>query len=181
MDSVYSEIDICNSDNSNIDSLIQKYNESKLDSVTVSESAFYSTSKTNNTIKNEINCKLCNTYTDGYIILQCNHIFHIKCLAERQSDELYNYKKIDDMFFQAMKCPTCNKNILQEELMYLHNKYVKVTNDLIGCHEKTLNTLDQQLKILQEEIRSSYDYKHKLECDKEKSKSLVKTLITMID
>jgi hypothetical protein len=179
MDSLYST----ESDNNKIDSLIKKYNTTEFDP-RISESHFYNSKNLLTTTQKEpsqFNCNLCNNTGENYLILECQHIFHVKCLAETQSDTMYNYKKMDDSFFQSMKCPECNVLIDKEELLFLHNKYNKVTSNLLNDHEKSLLTLEQQLKMLQEEIRSCYDYKHKLECDKEKSKNLIKTLITLID
>lgn len=183
IDSIYSKE---SESDGKVDSLIKRYNYSKNDSsdYQLSENQFYNKVLPKENQKNHlINCHLCNDNdnTETYIILECRHIFHIKCLSETQSDNMYNYKKMDDSFFNSMKCPECNTLIEKEELMYLHNKYVKITNTLLNNHQTNLNSLEQQLKILQDEIRTLYDYKHKLECDKEKSKSLVKTLITLID
>lgn len=128
-----------------------------------------------------IRCFICQTTkNDSYIILNCNDVFHITCLVESQSDQLYNYKVINEEFLKTLKCPTCNTVIQNEELMFLHNKYLGFVNNKLINHGDSIKLLELQLRDLQKEISNCYNYKHKLECDKDKSKILVKTLVTMI-
>lgn len=184
MDSIvsYSVEDNTSECDDKINSLINKYKKQK-DEGGLTESCFYNIKEHSckEETQNKFNCNLCNNSGENYIILECNHIFHIICLTNTQSDKMYDYKKIDDIFLKSIKCPTCNKLINQEELMYLHNKYIKLTSIILDNNNKMLNTLEQQLKMIQEEMRSLYDYRHKLECNKEKSKNIIKTLIKLIE
>jgi hypothetical protein len=133
------------------------------------------------TLVNNVCCLLCNTTRkDNYIILNCNDIFHITCLVDYQSDFLYNCKKMDDDFLLTLKCPRCSITIQSEDLLHLHNKYLGFINTKLKTHSTSIDTLESQLRDLQKEISNCYNYKHKLECDKDKSKTLVKTLFSLL-
>jgi len=65
-------------------------------------------------------------------------------------------------------------------LMYLHSKFLSSTKKLIGKHQNSIDNLENQLKQLKNELRTCYDYKHKLEQEREKSKQIVSVLTTMM-
>ena len=138
-----------------------------------------------NLSKDNFNCKICNNKSHNkedrsYMILSCNHIFHIKCLAETHFKDIYNYAVIDNEYFDNRKCTVCNFQIQLEEVMYLHSKFLSSTKVLIGKHQVSIENLESQLKSIKNELRICYDYKHKLEKDREKSKQIVSILTTMI-
>jgi hypothetical protein len=137
-----------------------------------------------NLLKANFNCKICNNKSrkegGSYMILSCNHIFHIKCLAETHFKDIYNYPVIDNEYFENRKCTVCNSQIQLEEVMYLHSKFLSNTKDLIEKHQVSIDQLESQLKNIKTELRICYDYKHKLEKDREKSKQIVSILTTII-
>ena len=138
----------------------------------------------NNLLKDNFNCKICNKLRNkevkSYMILSCNHIFHIKCLVETHSTDIYNYSVIDNEYFENCKCKVCNSQIDLDEIMYLHSKFLSNTKELIGKHQVSIENLETQLKNIKNELKVCYDYKHKLEKDREKSKQIVSILTTMI-
>jgi hypothetical protein len=132
---------------------------------------------------NEIECSICenkNGKNENYIILSCNHVFHIYCLAEQQFNDIYNYAIIDNDYFKSRNCTVCNKMLLTEELMFLHTKFLNGTKGNIEEHDVKINTLEEKMKHLREELKISMDYKHKLESEREKSKKICATLMTMM-
>jgi hypothetical protein len=135
--------------------------------------------------KDKFNCKICNNKSinkesEPYVILSCNHIFHIKCLAETHFKDIYSYAVIDNDYFDNRKCTVCNSKIQMEEIMYLHSKFLSNTKTLIEKHQVSIENLESQLKSIKTELRICYDYKHKLQKEREKSKQIVSILTTMI-
>jgi hypothetical protein len=128
-------------------------------------------------------CKICDNKSgrdDNYVILSCNHTFHIYCLAETHFNDVYKFHVIDSDYFGTRKCLVCEKSMQTEELMFLHSKFLNSTKDRIENHNHKIETLDAKLKEIKEELRVCYEYKHKLEHEREKSKQIVATLMTMI-
>jgi uncharacterized protein (UPF0212 family) len=127
-------------------------------------------------------CKICsnNTNTPGKMILSCNHIFHIQCLAESHFKDIYLYPVIDVEYFASRQCPCCSEKIQTEELMYIHSKFLLSTKTLISNHENSIAHLESQLKQIREDLRTCYDYKHKIEQEREKAKQIVSILTTMV-
>jgi hypothetical protein len=134
--------------------------------------------------KNAFYCTICNEANEitdhAFIILSCNHIVHIKCLAETHFKDIYSYSTIDTEYFENRKCTTCNSSIQVEEMMYLHSKFLSNTKNLIQKHQTSIEDLELQLDHIKKELRICYDYKHKLEKDREKSKQIVSILTTTI-
>ena len=117
---------------------------------------------------------------DNFFILSCDHIYHIQCLAETHFEDVYKYPIIDTEYFSSRKCNICYKQLQLDEVMYLHGKYLKNTKDHIESHQNSIENFEYQLKKMKEELRVCYEYKHKLEQQREKSKQIVSILSTMI-
>ena len=125
-------------------------------------------------------CNICNDMNGPFIILSCNHIFHIKCLVEINFKDIYKYPIIDNEYFESRKCLACQETLPTEDLMYLHSKFLSTTKNLISKHQNSIENLENQLKQIKTELRTCYDYKHKLEQEREKSKQIVSVLTTMM-
>lgn len=126
-------------------------------------------------------CKICcDNTTKNFLILSCNHIFHINCLAESHFKDIYEFPLIDSEYFDSRKCPCCNEQLQTEELMYLHGKFLSGTKKLISKHQNSIEHLESQLNQIKNELRTCYDYKHKMEKESEKSKQIVSILTTMM-
>lgn len=132
--------------------------------------------------KSDYYCQLCksNSSKDNFFILSCDHIYHIQCLAETHFEDVYKYPIIDTEYFSSRKCNICYKQLQLDEVMYLHGKYLKNTKDHIESHQNSIENFEYQLKKMKEELRVCYEYKHKLEQQREKSKQIVSILSTMI-
>lgn len=124
-------------------------------------------------------CSLCGEKSGSFIILTCNHIFHVKCLVEHNFKDIYNYP-IDSEYFDSRHCTVCNEPQQTEDLMYLHSKFLTSTKNLISKHQNSIENLEAQLKNIKSELRTCYEYKHKLEQQREKSKQIVSVLSTMM-
>lgn len=143
-----------------------------------------------NSQNNQIVCKICfnnsNSKTesqenqDNFIILSCNHTFHIKCLAEIQFNDMFKFHVIDSEYFKTRKCMVCNKCLGVEELLFLHSKFLANTKKSIDDHEISIKNLELKLKNLKDELRSNYEYRNKLQHEREKSKEMVANLTMMI-
>ena len=131
---------------------------------------------------NDLVCNLCKNKSskDNYVILSCDHIYHIQCLADIHFQDIYNYHVIDNEYFSHRKCNVCSKKMQLEEIMYLHGKYLSNTKDSIEKHQVSIDNLEYQLKKIKDELRICYEYKHKLEQQREKSKQIVSILSTMM-
>lgn len=144
--------------------------------------------QTNNKNNDEIICKICfnnqNTQNhrnlDNFIILSCNHTFHIKCLAEIQFNDMFKFHVIDNDYFKTRKCMVCTKTLEIEELLFLHSKFLSNTKNLIHDHESKIKNLEMKLKNLKDDLKNCYEYKNKLQYEREKSKEIVSNLTMMI-
>lgn len=132
--------------------------------------------------KSDFYCELCknNSSKDNFFILSCDHIYHIQCLADTHFEDIYKYPVIDNEYFSTRKCNICYKQLQLDEVMYLHGKYLKNTKDFIERHQNSIENLEYQSKKIKDELRVCYEYKHKLEQQREKSKQIVSILSTMI-
>lgn len=144
------------------------------------ETACTDTTKTSTRIESDLGCKLCNgKYTnEAYMILSCNHVFHIKCLAETHFKDIYQYEVIDQEYFSHRRCTVCSEPLQHEELMYLHGKFLSNTRKLLHKHQTSIDSLEAQLRRIKDELRTCYEYKHRLEQQREKSKQIVSILST---
>jgi hypothetical protein len=139
-----------------------------------------SVSNVSSTNKEEHACEMCNQKIGPFIILGCNHIFHVRCLAEMNFEDVYKFSVIDTEYFESRSCPCCHERIQTEELLYLHSKFLSSTTKHITTHQKSIEHLENQIKQIKIELRTCYDYKHKLEQEREKSKQIVSVLATMM-
>lgn len=165
-----------NNNNTNVKKLIENCEEKHKN-----ESEKYPKNTQENIHNSNFICDICNdkSNTDNYMILSCNHIFHIRCLAESHLKDIYKYNIIDEEYFENRKCNTC-LNILQlEEVTYLHGKFLSNTKTHIETHQISIEKLEFQLKQIKDELRTCYDYKHKLEHEREKSKQIISILNTI--
>ena len=129
-------------------------------------------------------CNLCGNKSsnnnNNYFILSCDHIYHIQCLADTHFQDIFNYPIIDGEYFSNRKCNICSKKLQLEEIMYLHGKYLSNTKDSIEKHQFSIENFESHLKKIKDELRICYEYKHKLEQHREKSKQIVSILSTMM-
>jgi len=135
--------------------------------------------------KNYTTCVTCEICKDegtskNYIILSCNHIFHINCLVKCHYKDVFDYPVIDNDFFENRKCTICNTKLELEQIMYLHGTFMSNTKNLLTNHQYSIENLEGQLKQLKVELRILYDYKHKLEKEREKSKQIISILNTIV-
>lgn len=128
-----------------------------------------------------IKCGICNTTkNDTFVILSCNHLFHTNCFVEKQFTNIYNYNTIDSTYLNSRECLLCNKHITLEELMFAHSKYISRTKTILESHNYSISSLEDKLKKLNDELKVCYDYKYKLESDREKCKNIINSLMVML-
>ena len=89
-------------------------------------------------------CEMCCESNDiPFIILNCNHIYHIICLANEQIEYSRQCQIIDnDTFFSKMKC-NCGELLESSEIMMIQNKFYKGTDNYIQTHDIKINKLDE--------------------------------------
>ena len=142
----------------------------------------FDTPKTLSQKQNTFICETCNMSSSNsqFIILNCNHIFHINCLAKIQLTNAINCQIIDnETFFNKVKCSTCHDPLESSEIMMIHNKFYKGTSVFITNHNKTINKLESQINCLKEEMKVCMEYKQKLEFEQQKSKQILTLLNTL--
>jgi hypothetical protein len=139
---------------------------------------------TNTEMEKKFVCEICKnarTTTDPYIILGCQHIYHIVCLAEYQFDENSNVKPIiDGDYCNSRKCPTCENNLCLEDLLFLHTKFLSNTKQNIDQHQKSIDSLEVQMQKLKDELNICYKYKGKLENQRERAKVIVSNITALL-
>lgn len=131
-------------------------------------------------------CELCKDPTfnkkgckKNYIILSCNHIFHIYCLAQSHYKKITTNSNENDSFDNCT-CTICNEKLELEQIMYLHSTFMSNTKNLLSNHQNSIEHLEGQLQQLKIELRTLYNYKYKLEKEREKSKQIICILNTML-
>jgi hypothetical protein len=132
---------------------------------------------TSDSIENHIlNCCICKTQNkSSFIILSCDHIYHIKCITDTDIPSV-----IDKSYIKNRKCKICEKSLDYEESLYIHTKLLKMTNKDISEQEDFISNLTTKIDSLKEELRVHYEYKQKLEYQRDKSKQITKIITTLI-
>lgn len=132
-------------------------NELKRESDPIQEELYYDTDDEYDEhprfFTNHHYCQICNkTRSDNFIILNCNHTFHINCLANFHLG-----------LSSQRNCAYCKTYIEDLELKYLHNKFCDtVSKDIINMKEK-LDKLQNKIKKIQESIRQTEHEKKRSE------------------
>ena len=130
-----------------------------------------------------VSCKICNdpSNKNNFVILSCNHVFHIQCLANLHYNVLYNFPVVDKEDFKSCICYVCRKELQMEELMYLHSKFLSCTKEKIDVHNQSILDLEEKMTTLKTELRTCYEYKHKLEKDREEAKKIIASISTNLN
>jgi hypothetical protein len=132
---------------------------------------------------NEHTCNLCHNQhniKDSFMILTCGHIFHIRCLVDNHYTDANRYGVIDEEYLNSRICSVCTKQMEMEDILYIHNKFYKNTKEYINKQDDIIEQLDKQMTKLKEELRVCYEYKQKLEHQREKSRQITVTINTMM-
>lgn len=132
---------------------------------------------------NEHVCNLCHNKSnikDSFMILTCGHIYHIRCLVDSHYTDANRYGVIDEEYLGSRICSVCSKHMEMEDILYIHNKFYKNTKEYINKQDDIIVQLDKQMTKLKEELRVCYEYKQKLEHQREKSRQITVTINTMM-
>jgi hypothetical protein len=133
--------------------------------------------------KKEHSCNLCdnkNNVKDTFMILTCGHIFHITCLVDNHYSEANKYGVIDEAYFNSRCCLVCDSQMEMEDILYIHNKFYKSTKEYLVKQQNHIDVLDKQMSKLKDELRTCYEYKQRLEHQREKSKQITVTINTLM-
>lgn len=128
-------------------------------------------------------CNICfnkKSTKDTFMILTCGHIFHIKCLVNSHYSDANKYGIIDEKYFNSRCCLVCTNQMEMEDILYVHNKFYKNTKEHLVQQDLRIDIIDKQLTKLKEELRVCYDYKQRLEQQREKSKQITVTINTLM-
>lgn len=114
-------------------------------------------------------CQICNKVkNDNFVVLNCNHMFHIKCLS------LYHHSN-------NHTCAYCHHYIDDLELEYIHNKFCKNnTQTIIDINQSILKKtnkikkLQHKIEELHNSINQNYHQKGLLESKNEQSRFIIK-------
>lgn len=154
----------------------------------ISESSYGEENKSEPIIEKDIqhgshNCNLCfnkNNIKDAFMILTCGHIFHIRCLVDNHYSEANKCGVIDEKYLNDRRCLVCNNQMETEDILYIHNKFYKNTKEYLIKQEENISIIDKQMTKLKEELRICYEYKQRLEHQREKSKQISVTINTLM-
>lgn len=131
-------------------------------------------------LKDKVICRLCQdkkSNNDQYIILSCNHVYHIRCLY----NEYYNNAPVTDKeYIESRDCLNCNEKVQPEDLMCLHSKFLNLTKDDMTVYEDTITKLEEQLRKVKNELSKSYDVRQRVQLQRDKCKQIVNTLTMLM-
>lgn len=131
--------------------------------------------------RNILVCNICDnnkTSNSQYIILSCQCVYHVGCLAEDHFKEMRQLNLVDTNDFLKKECPSCNVKIDLSDIIHLHTKFHLNTGKLLSTHESHILDLEMQISTLKRELHNCYDYKNKLEYQRDKSKQIIQILNT---
>jgi uncharacterized protein (DUF3084 family) len=67
-----------------------------------------------------------------------------------------------------------------EDILYIHNKFYKNTKEYLIKQQDDIERLDKQITKLRDELRNVYEYRQKLERQRDKSKQITVTINTLM-
>lgn len=120
-------------------------------------------------------CNICNiSNSDYFIVLGCNHVFHIKCLASDQLNLSRKCEIIDNQsFFNLIKCNCCGYLLDSTEILHIQLKNYKSSNTYLTSHIDKIKKLEGQLNKLKDELQDCVVYKQKIEFEQTRSKDII--------
>lgn len=120
-------------------------------------------------------CNICNiSNSDSFIVLGCNHVFHIKCLAHDQLILSRKCEIIDnESFFNLIKCNCCGYLLDSTEILHIQLKNYKSSNTYLTLHIDKIKKLEEQLNKLKDELQDCVVYKQKIEFEQIRSKDII--------
>lgn len=128
-----------------------------------------------NIIENELKCNLCNkNNNDNFIILNCNHTIHIKCIALEQHNLILN--EIEN----KINCSICNQKLEYEDVLLIHIKYNRKIKNIILDKEEEINKLEIQLNNIKDELKTCNYYKDKIKIKSNKSQNIINIINNQI-
>lgn len=131
-------------------------------------------------LRDKVICRLCQDTkdtNDNYIILPCKHVYHIKCLY----NEYYTTGPvIDKEYIESRVCLTCNTQVPQEDLLFLHSKFLACSKDDMVVYDNTINKLEEQLKKVKDELSKSYDARQRIQLQRERCKQIVNNITLLM-
>lgn len=130
----------------------------------------------------ETRCEACNDGSNGplgFIILGCGHTYHTRCLVENHHKSVYLSDSLNEDYFNTLVCHVCNTVIELDDVCYMHSKYIKNSSSILKEYSIMVEKIEEKMKVLKDEIRTCYDYKHKIHQAQEKSKQIMSIASTM--
>lgn len=118
-------------------------------------------SKNDNELQNNccnIHCK--NSVHGNYIILSCNHIFHMSCIIDT--------------------CGICNTFLKNEEKIFIHINFKSQLTETINITDNKIQNLEKSLQIIKNEIFEYTNYIKSIEYNKSISKNIITTITTLL-
>ena len=120
-------------------------------------------------------CNIClKKVNNNSIIIGCNHLYHIHCLAMSQ----INFNYLDD-HTKEKECAVCHKVLDHSEILYIHTKYFNNMKDMISEQDSKIEKIEQEINYLKSEYKTMMDKRQKLEYAKEQSKKIMIYFTTM--
>ena len=120
-------------------------------------------------------CNIClKKVNNNSIIIGCNHLYHIHCLAMSQ----INFNYLDDHTIEK-ECVVCHKILDHSEILYIHTKYFNNMKDMISEQDINIEKIEQEINFLKSEYKTMMDKRQKLEYAKEQSKKIMIYFTTM--
>lgn len=124
-------------------------------------------------------CEICKNITDSqFIILSCNHTFHINCLVEYYIIDFVQVEEINETFIHSKKCIKCDTIIDPVDAYHSHLKYISSTKISLENFKTQIDRIDRDLSNLNKEKITCLGYKHRIEKTRDRCEHIMEVLKT---
>lgn len=122
-------------------------------------------------------CNKCNKNkpNENVMICHCQHIFHPSCVVDDEK-----FMNIANEIINNTKCPKCESHLETSEMMFIYAETCTTSNKEIIKNDNIIKELERQLEQVQKEFTLCKTGITRLSQQRDISKRIMATVVTMI-